>query len=181
VFNLGAGFATDGSQFDHHFVDGERFSIGSLPVEVMATPGHTPCSVCYRIGDALFIGDTLFAPDVGSARCDFPGGDAAVLWRSIQRILASGDDIRLCLAHDYPNGGRDPLSAISVAQMRERNIHLVGIDEAAYVALRQARDATLPAPQLLFPSLQVNIRAGQLPPPDDNGVRYLRLPLRGGW
>jgi glyoxylase-like metal-dependent hydrolase (beta-lactamase superfamily II) len=180
VFGLGDEFSADGAVFDHRFVDGERFAIGSLPVEVIATPGHTPDSLAYRVGDAVFIGDTLFAPDVGSARCDFPGGDAATLWRSIQRLLALPDRTRLCLAHDYPPDGREPRSSVTVAEMRERNIHLAGHDEASYVALRQARDAGLPAPALLYPSLQVNIRAGHLPPPEGNGRVFLKTPVSGG-
>ena len=181
VFHLGADFDADGSQFDHRFADGERFRIGDLEAEVIATPGHTPDSLSYRIGDALFVGDTLFAPDVGSARCDFPGGDAATLWGSIQRILALPGDTRICLAHDYPPGGREPRAVVPLREMRERNIHVAGQDAEGYVAMRTARDATLAAPQLLYPSLQVNIRAGHLPPPEANGVAYLKLPLRGGW
>lgn len=181
VFHLGAEFAADGSQFDHRFVDGERFLVGSIEAAVIATPGHTPDSLSYRIGDALFIGDTLFAPDVGSARCDFPGGDAATLWASIQRILALPGDTRICLAHDYPPGGREPRAIVPLREMRERNIHVAGQDADGYVAMRSARDATLAAPQLLYPALQVNIRAGHLPQPEANGVAYLKLPLRGGW
>ena len=181
VFGLGDEFTPDGSAFDHRFHDGERFLVGSLPVEVIAVPGHTPDSLAYRLDDAVFIGDTLFAPDVGSARCDFPGGDAATLWRSIQRLLALPDDTRLCLAHDYPPGGREPRASVTVAEMRSRNVQLGGCDEAAYVALRQARDAGLPAPALLYPALQVNIRAGHLPPPDANGRVYLRTPVQGGF
>jgi glyoxylase-like metal-dependent hydrolase (beta-lactamase superfamily II) len=181
VFGLGAEFAPDGSAFDHRFHDGERFLVGSLPVEVIAVPGHTPDSVAYRVGDAVFIGDTLFAPDVGSARCDFPGGDAATLWRSIQRLLALPDDTRLCLAHDYPPDGRAPRASVTVAEMRARNVHLVGRDEAGFVALRETRDAGLPAPNLLYPALQVNIRAGHLPPPEANGRVYLRTPVAGGF
>jgi len=181
VFNLGGDFATDGSQFDHRFVDGERFRIGALDVEVLATPGHTPDSLSYRVGDALFVGDTLFAPDVGSARCDFPGGDAAALWASIQRILALPGDTRICLAHDYPPGGREPRAIVPLQEMRTRNLHVVGQDGDGYVAMRTARDATLAAPHLLWPSLQVNIRAGHLPPPEANGRAYLKVPLAGGW
>lgn len=181
VFHLGAGFAADGSQFDRRFADGERFLVGSIEAEVIATPGHTPDSLAYRIGDALFVGDTLFAPDVGTARCDFPGGDAGMLWDSIQRILALPGDTRLCLAHDYPPGGREPRAIVPLREMRERNLHLAGQDRAGYVAMRTARDATLAAPTLLWPSLQVNIRAGHLPSPEANGTAYLKVPLSGGW
>ena len=177
LFGLGAGFATDGSQFDRLWDDGERFAIGGLEARVLATPGHTSDSLTYVIGDAAFVGDTLFAPDVGTARCDFPGGDAALLWRSIGRILDLPPATRLYLAHDYPPPGREPQAQSSIAAQRERNLHLAGKDEAAYVALRTARDATLPVPQLLLPSLQVNIRAGRLPEPEADGQRYLRLPL----
>jgi glyoxylase-like metal-dependent hydrolase (beta-lactamase superfamily II) len=181
VFNLAGGDAPDAAVFDHRFADGERFAIGALEATVLATPGHTPDSVSYAVDGALFVGDTLFAPDVGTARCDFPGGDAAALWRSIRRVLAHPDDTALCLAHDYPPGGREPRSRVTVREMRERNVHLAGQDEAGFIALRTARDATLAAPQLLYPALQVNIRAGHLPVAESNGTRYLRTPIQGGW
>lgn len=181
VFDLGPMFPVDGSQFDRRFADGERLSVGGLDIEVIATPGHTPDGVSYRVGDAVLIGDTLFAPDVGTARCDFPGGDARALWRSIQRLLALPEDTRLCLAHDYPPGGREPRSSVTVREMRERNVHVAGNDEAAFVALRTARDATLATPQLLYPALQVNIRAGHLPAAEENGTAYFRIPVTGGW
>jgi glyoxylase-like metal-dependent hydrolase (beta-lactamase superfamily II) len=181
VLGLGADFAADGAQFDHTFVDGERFRIGALEAEVLATPGHTPDSLSYRIGDALFIGDTLFAPDVGSARCDFPGGDAGALWDSIQRLLALPDATRVCLAHDYPPGGREPRAMVPLRELRERNLHVAGQDREGYVAMRTARDATLAAPQLLWPALQVNIRAGHLPPAEPNGTVFLKVPVSGGW
>lgn len=181
VLNLGADFAADGSQFDHRFADGDRFRIGDLDAEVIGTPGHTPDSLSYRIGDALFVGDTLFAPDVGSARCDFPGGDAAALWTSIQRILALPDETRICLAHDYPPDGRQPRPVVPLREMRERNPHVVGLDAQGYIALRSARDAGLAAPQLLYPALQVNIRAGHLPEPEANGTIYFKMPVSGAW
>jgi len=176
-YGLGATFPVDGSQFDRLWDDGETFAIGGIEARVLATPGHTGDSLTYVIGDAAFVGDTLFAPDVGTARCDFPGGDAALLWRSISRILELPPATRLFLAHDYPPPGREPQAESSIAPQRERNVHLAGKDEAAYVALRIARDATLPVPQLLLPALQVNIRAGRLPESEADGVSYLRIPL----
>jgi len=176
-YGLGTAFAADGSQFDRLWDDGDTFAIGAIEARVLATPGHTSDSLTYVIGDAAFVGDTLFAPDVGTARCDFPGGDAALLWRSIGRILDLPPATRLFLAHDYPPPGREPQAQSSIAAQRERNPHLAGNDEAAYVALRNARDATLPVPQLLLPALQVNIRAGHLPEADADGQRYLRLPV----
>jgi glyoxylase-like metal-dependent hydrolase (beta-lactamase superfamily II) len=181
VFDLGPQFAADGRQFDRRLVDGQILELGGLSVAVIGTPGHTPDGVSYRVGDAVLIGDTLFAPDVGTARCDFPGGDARQLWQSIQRLLALPADTRLCLAHDYPPGGRVPRSSVTVREMRARNMHVAGNDEASYVALRTARDHTLDAPQLLYPALQVNIRAGNLPPAEANGAVYLRIPVFGGW
>jgi glyoxylase-like metal-dependent hydrolase (beta-lactamase superfamily II) len=176
-YGLGTGFPVDGSQFDRLWDDGETFVIGGIEARVLATPGHTSDSLAYVIGDAAFVGDTMFAPDVGTARCDFPGGDAALLWRSISRILDLPPATRLFLAHDYPPPGREPQAESSIAAQRERNAHLVGKDEAAYVALRTARDATLPVPQLLLAALQLNIRAGRLPEADSDGVCYLRIPL----
>ncbi len=167
----------DGSEFDHLFADGERFQLGEIPVEVMHTPGHTPACVSYRIGDAVFVGDTLFMPDYGTARADFPGGDARTLYRSIRRLLALPAETRVFVCHDYPPAGRDhPAWQTSIAAERE-NVHLAGRDEDGFVAMRQARDATLPAPTLLLPAIQTNIRAGGLPPPESNGISYLRIPV----
>jgi len=178
VFNLGEGFATDGSQFDHLFEPGEAFRIGSLDAVVMHVPGHTPADCAYRVGDAVFLGDTLFLPDVGTARCDFPGGDASTLYRSIRCLLELPAATRLFMCHDYPPEGREPSPVTTVEAQRAGNIHVRdGIDEAAFVAMREKRDATLAMPVLILPSIQVNIRAGKLPPPEDNGVRYLKLPL----
>lgn len=178
IYNFGPEFPTDGRQFDRLFADGERFPLGGIEVEVLATPGHTSDSVTYRVGDAAFIGDTLFAPDYGSARCDFPGGDAATLFRSVQRLYALPPDTRLFLCHDYPPDGRAPRCEWSVAEQRAGNIHIdAGTGEEDFVAMRSARDRTLGMPALIIPSVQVNIRAGRLPEPDNNGTRYLRVPL----
>jgi len=169
----------DGAVFDHLYADGDAFALGDLKVEVIHTPGHTPACVSYRIGDAVFTGDTLFMPDYGTARTDFPGGDARTLYRSIQRLLSLPDETRVFVGHDYlPQGRTDYRFETTVAEQRAHNIHIGGgVSEDAFVAMREARDATLGAPQLILPSLQVNIRAGDLPPPDANGQRYLRLPL----
>jgi len=178
LFNFGPGFAVDGSQFDHLFRDGERFRIGKLEAEVIATPGHTNDSVSYRIGDALFVGDTLFMPDGGSARCDFPGGSAARLYDSIQRLFALPEATRVFVCHDYGPGGREPACETTLGAQRASNIHLGGgRSQGDFVALRQARDATLPMPRLMLPAVQINIRAGAMPEPEDNGVAYLKLPL----
>ena len=179
VFNA-ADVSGDGSEFDHLFKDGERFTIGTLDAEVMYTPGHTPACVSYRIGDAVFVGDTMFMPDYGTARADFPGGDAQKLYRSIRRILSLPPETRLFMCHDYKAPGRDQYAwETTVAEERARNVHVHdGVDEAAFVALRTKRDATLAAPVLLLPSVQVNIRAGNLPPPEANGVNYLKIPVR---
>jgi glyoxylase-like metal-dependent hydrolase (beta-lactamase superfamily II) len=177
IYNLGPDFAADGRQFDRLFADGEEFRIGGLAARVMATPGHTPACVTYVIGDAAFIGDTLFAPDYGTARCDFPGGDARALYRSIQRILALPPATRLYQCHDYPPDGREPRPCATVAQQRSENVHLAGKTEDAFVAMREARDRTLDMPALLLPAVQVNIRAGALPPPESNGVSYLKIPV----
>ncbi len=166
--------------FDHLYADGDRFALGGLEVEVMHTPGHTPACVSYRIGDAVFVGDTLFMPDYGTARCDFPGGDALTLYRSIQRLLALPDETRMFVGHDYlPAGGRTDFRwETTVGAQKAGNIHIGGgRSEDDFVALREARDATLAVPQLILPSLQVNIRAGALPEPDAGGKRYLRTPL----
>lgn len=170
----------DGSDFDRLLVDGEHLEIGTLDVEVIATPGHTPSCVSYRIGDdALFVGDTLFMPDYGTARCDFPGGCAHKLYKSIRRILALPDDTRLFLCHDYKAPGRDMFAwETTVGEQRRRNAHIRdGIGEEEFVAMRQQRDSTMCAPRLLYPAIQVNIRAGRFPPPDANGRRYLRIPV----
>ncbi len=177
LFN--AGFAIDGSQFDVLFEDGDAFAFGASNARVFAVPGHTPDSVAYLIGDALFTGDSLFLPDGGSARCDFPGGDAAQLYRSIQRLFAElPDDTRVFVCHDYGPGGRALAHETTIGAQKRDNIHLRGgIDEAAFVAIRTTRDARLPVPALLLPALQVYLRAGALPEPEDNGVRYLKIPL----
>jgi glyoxylase-like metal-dependent hydrolase (beta-lactamase superfamily II) len=178
VFNLERTFNTDGSQFDHLFADGETFMIGRQPARVIYTPGHTPACCTYVVGDCAFVGDTLFMPDGGTARADFPGGDAHQLYRSIQTILALPPATRIFVCHDYQPGGREPAWETTVAEERERNIH-VGGGKAAdeFVAMRAARDKTLGTPSLLIPSIQINVRAGDLPPPEDNGVRYLKVPL----
>jgi glyoxylase-like metal-dependent hydrolase (beta-lactamase superfamily II) len=178
IYNLGTDFPVDGRQFDRLFNDGERFNLGRIEVEVIATPGHTNDSVTYRMGDATFVGDTLFAPDYGTARCDFPGGDAATLFRSVQRLYRLPEDTRLFLCHDYPPDSRKPRCEWSVREQREGNIHInAQTREDDFVAMRTERDAGLPMPALIIPSIQVNIRAGRLPEPDDNGTRYLRVPL----
>ena len=178
IFNLGEHFPVDGSQFDHLFADGETFEIGGLPSRVIAVPGHTSDSNAYLIGDALFTGDSLFMPDGGTARCDFPGGDAATLYRSIRRMFALPADTRVFVCHDYGPGGREVACESSIGAQKHGNIHVRdGITEAEFVAVRTARDATLAMPALLLPSVQVNIRAGALPEPEDNGVRYLKLPI----
>ena len=179
VFNA-ADVSEDGREFDRLVADGETLPLGDLKIEVMHLPGHTPADVAYRIADAVFVGDTIFMPDYGTARADFPGGDAAQLFRSIQRLLALPPATRLFMCHDYKAPGRDSYAwETTVAAERAHNIHVhEGIDEAAFVALRTKRDSTLPAPVLLLPSVQVNIRAGHLPPPDSNGVSYLRIPIR---
>jgi glyoxylase-like metal-dependent hydrolase (beta-lactamase superfamily II) len=171
--------ATDGSQFDHLFADDESFRIGELQVRAIPVPGHTCDSVAYLIGDALFTGDSLFMPDAGTARCDFPGGDAATLYRSIHRLYATlPDTTRVFVCHDYGPGGRAVACETTIGQQKHSNIHVrEGIDEAAFVELRQTRDATLDLPALILPSLQVNLRGGALPEPESNGVRYLRLPV----
>ncbi len=179
LFNAEAGFATDGRQFDRLFADGERFVIGSLEARAMHTPGHTPACMTYLVGDAAFVGDTLFMPDYGTARCDFPGGDARALYQSIQRLFALPDDTRLFMCHDYlPEGRTEHHYQSTVAEQRQRNVHVhQGVSEEQFVAMRQARDATLDMPVLILPSVQVNMRAGELPPAEDNGVRYLKIPL----
>jgi glyoxylase-like metal-dependent hydrolase (beta-lactamase superfamily II) len=178
IFNLGDGFPVDGSQFDHLFADGESFALGALPVQVIAVPGHTSDSCAYLVGDALFTGDSLFMPDGGSARCDFPGGDARTLFDSIQRLFELPDDTRVFVCHDYGPGGRDVACETTIAAQKRDNIPVRdGVTADEFVALREERDATLAMPALLLPAVQVNIRAGALPEPEGNGTRYLKLPL----
>ena len=182
LFNAGGDFARDGSQFDHLFADGERFQIGEIHARVMHTPGHTPACITYVVEEAgevaAFVGDTLFMPDYGTARCDFPGGNARTLFRSIHEVLSLPAHTRIYLCHDYQPNGRALQFETTVAEERQNNIHVRdGISEEEFVTMRSARDATLGMPVLLLPSVQVNMRAGQLPPPEDNGVRYLKIPL----
>ncbi len=178
IFNLEDSFPVDGSQFDCLLNDGKRFNIGSMEVEAMHTPGHTPACVTYVIGNAAFVGDTLFMPDFGTARTDFPGGDAAVLYRSIQRILSLPPETRLFMCHDYGPGGRDPEWETTVREERSANVHVHdGVSEEEFVKIRNERDETLDVPTLILPSVQVNIRAGRFPQPESNGVSYLKVPL----
>lgn len=178
VFNA-EDLRTDGSDFDRLFVDGETFGVGKLDVEVLHTPGHTPADLSYKIGDAVFVGDTLFMPDYGTARADFPGGDASKLYRSIQRLLQLPDTTRLFMCHDYKAPGREIYAWETTVREERNNVHLRGgVTEAAFVAMRQSRDATQSAPTLLLPSIQVNIRAGRFPKAESNGVHYLLLPVR---
>ena len=179
IYNLEPEFRQDGSQFDHLFKDGETFSIGKLTGRVMHVPGHTPADMAYQIEDAVFVGDTLFMPDVGTARCDFPGGDAHQLYRSIKKLLSLPGETRLFMCHDYPpEKKRQPAWETTVADQRARNIHVRdGISEEDFVAMRTKRDATLDMPVLILPSVQVNIRAGEMPPAEDNGVSYLKIPV----
>lgn len=180
VFNEGTEFRRDGSQFDRLFLDGDRYMIGGVEAVTLHTPGHTPACMTHVVGDAAFVGDTLFMPDGGTARADFPGGDAHALYRSIRRILALPDATRLFMCHDYAPGGREFRWETTVAEERANNIHVRdGVTEDAFVALRLARDATLSAPKLIIPSIQVNMRAGELPPPDASGRRFLKVPLQG--
>jgi len=178
VFNLEDGFREDGSQFDHLLQEDETFAIGQLTAQALYVPGHTPACVAYQVGDAVFVGDTLFMPDVGSARCDFPGGDAKTLYASARKILSLPDETRLFMCHDYPPDNRSVCFETTVAEQRAHNIHLHdGIDEAEFVRMRTARDATLAMPVLILPAVQINIRAGEFPPAEDNGVSYLKVPL----
>ncbi|MEO9612120.1 MAG: MBL fold metallo-hydrolase [Nitratireductor sp.] len=180
VFNEGTEFQRDGSQFDRLFKDGDSYTIGSMTAYAMHTPGHTPACMTHVIGDAAFVGDTLFMPDGGSARADFPGGDARELYRSIKRVLALPDETRLFICHDYGPNGRDIKWETTVAEERKHNIHVRdGISEDEFVAMREARDATLDMPKLIIPSLQVNMRAGHLPPEEDDGKTYLKVPVNG--
>lgn len=179
VFNAGTEFKRDGSQFDVLFEDGETFKVGSIEARAIHTPGHTPACMTYVIGDAGFVGDTLFMPDYGTARCDFPGGDARTLYRSIQKIFALPDETRLFMCHDYKAPGRDSYAwQTTVGEEKSGNIHVHdGVSEDEFVQMRTARDATLEMPVLILPSVQVNMRAGETPPAEDNGVRYLKIPL----
>ena len=178
VFHFERSFLPDGSQFDHLFEDGETFHVGGLELTALHVPGHTPADMAYRVGDDVFVGDTLFMPDVGTARADFPGGDAATLYRSIQRLLALPAHTRLHMCHDYPPENRAPAWVSTVAEQRSGNIHVhEGVTEAAFVQMRTARDATLAMPTLILPSVQVNVRAGKLPPAQDDGRTYIQLPI----
>lgn len=179
LFNAGTEFARDGSQFDELFSDGDSLAIGNVPVIVMHVPGHTPADIAYLVGDAVFTGDTMFMPDYGTARADFPGGDARTLFRSLRRILSLPSATRLFMCHDYlPQGRTQHLWETTVAAEREGNVHAHdGVTEDEFVAMREARDAALDMPRLILPSVQVNMRAGHMPAPDDNGVVYLRIPV----
>ncbi|KAF0170234.1 MAG: blh [Rhodobacteraceae bacterium] len=181
VFNEGTRFRRDGSQFDRLFKEGDSLMIGQMRVDVMHTPGHTPACLTYLIGDAAFVGDTLFMPDFGTARCDFPGGSAEVMFESVQRILALPDATRIFVGHDYKAPGREVYAWEStVGAQKALNVHVgAGREKADFVALRQKRDATLAMPRLIVPSLQVNMRAGQMPEPEDNGLSYLKVPING--
>jgi len=178
VFNLEEGFAVDGSQFDHLLTDGESLDFGELSLKALYVPGHTPACMAYEIGDALFVGDTLFMPDVGTARCDFPGGNAKTLYQSIQKILSYPNETKLYMCHDYPPNGRSPEFCSTVGAEKSGNIHVHdGIGEEQFVQMRTQRDETLQMPTLILPSIQVNIRAGHFPEPEDNGKSYLKIPL----
>ncbi|MDP3795860.1 MAG: MBL fold metallo-hydrolase [Polaromonas sp.] len=178
VFNLERSFLPDGSQFDHLFKDGEIFRIGEVEATALLVPGHTPADMAYRVEDAVFVGDTLFMPDVGTARADFPGGDVHALYRSIRTLLALPAETTMYVCHDYPPASRAPQWQTTVGEQRAHNIHVHdGVSEEAFVAMRTARDATLDMPTLILPSIQVNVRAGDMPPPEDNGIRYLKIPV----
>ena len=178
VFNLGPSFLPDGRQFDHLFKDGETFLIGNVEATAILVPGHTPADMAYRIEDSVFVGDTLFMPDVGTARADFPGGDAHALYRSIHKILALPLETKMFVCHDYPPATRAPHWQTTVGEQRTSNIHVRdGISEDEFVAMRTARDATLGMPTLILPAIQVNVRAGDMPPPENNGIRYLKIPV----
>ncbi len=178
LFNLERTFLPDGSQFDHLFTDGETFMIGHTQATAMWVPGHTPADMAYLVGDSVFVGDTLFMPDVGTARADFPGGDAHKLYQSIHKLLALPPQTKIFVCHDYPPESRLPAWESTVAEQRAKNIHVHdGVSEAAFVAMRSARDATLGMPTLILPAIQVNVRAGDMPPPEANGVVYLKIPV----
>ena len=178
VFNLGADFSTDGRQFDHLFKDEEIFKIGDVEAVAMLVPGHTPADMAYQIEDSVFVGDTLFMPDVGTARADFPGGNAHALYRSIHKVLALPLETQIFVCHDYPPASRQAQWQTTVGEQRAKNIHVRdGISEEQFVAMRAARDATLEMPTLIIPAIQVNVRAGEMPAPEANGIRYLKVPL----
>lgn len=178
IFNLEPEFHPDGKQFDHLFQDGEVFAIGELTAKAMSVPGHTPACMAYQVDDAVFVGDTLFMPDVGTARCDFPGGDAHTLYRSMRKLLSLPPETRLFMCHDYPPAERQAQWETTVAEQRAKNIHIHdGVSEEDFVALRTKRDALLAMPVLILPSVQVNIRAGEMPPPEANGLSYIKIPL----
>ena len=179
IFNEGQSFHTDGSQFDHMFEDGEIYHIGDIEARAIHTPGHTPACMSHLIGDALFVGDTIFMPDFGTARCDFPGGDAGTLYDSIQKLFALPDDTRMFLCHDYKAPGRDEYCwETTVGEQKRSNIHVkTGTSRDEFIKMRTTRDATLDMPNLILPSVQVNMRAGEMPPPEDNGVRYMKVPI----
>ncbi|MGZ5779422.1 MAG: MBL fold metallo-hydrolase, partial [Burkholderiaceae bacterium] len=178
LFNLEQSFVPDGTQFDHLFKDGEVFHIGDVEVTAILVPGHTPADMAYLVDGSVFVGDTLFMPDVGTARADFPGGNANQLYHSVRRLLALSPETTMYVCHDYPPESRQPKWQTTVAEQRAHNIHVQdGIDEQSFVRMRMARDATLEVPTLILPSIQVNVRAGQLPPADENGISYLRIPL----
>jgi glyoxylase-like metal-dependent hydrolase (beta-lactamase superfamily II) len=180
IFNEGTAFQRDGSQFDRLFADGDTYRIGGMLAFAMHTPGHTPACMTHVMGDAAFVGDTLFMPDGGSARADFPGGDARTLYRSIRRVLMLPEAMRLFMCHDYGPNGREIRWETTVAEQRRDNIHIRdGVSEDAFVALREARDATLPMPRLIIPALQVNMNGGELPAPDESGKRFLKVPVNG--
>ncbi len=178
LFNLEPSFRPDGSQFDHLFRDGETFRIGEVEAKAILVPGHTPADMAYLIDGSVFVGDTLFMPDVGTARADFPGGDAVALYGSIRKLLELPPATRMYVCHDYPPEGREPRWETTVAEQRAKNIHAHdGVTEDAFVAMRTARDATLEVPALILPSIQVNVRAGRMPPAEDNGIAYLKIPV----
>jgi glyoxylase-like metal-dependent hydrolase (beta-lactamase superfamily II) len=178
IFNLDSQYPADGSQFDHLLEPDETFLIGEMPAKALAVPGHTPADMAYQIGDAVFVGDSLFMPDCGSARCDFPGGSAETLYQSAQKLLSLPPETRLFMCHDYPPKGRGPGWQCTVAEQRTANIHLHdGVSCAEFVEMRKKRDATLSMPTLILPAIQVNIHAGQMPAPESNGIRYLKIPL----
>jgi len=178
IFNLESTFETNGHQFDKLIQEGETLRFGDLELEAISVPGHTPACMAYKVGDTIFVGDTMFMPDVGSARCDFPGGDAHSLYRSVQKLLSYPAETKLFMCHDYPPDGRSVQCQTTVGQQRARNIHLMdGVNEQAFVTMRTARDATLEMPVLILPAVQINIRAGNFPPVENNGVAYLKIPV----
>jgi len=179
IFNAEQGFHTDGSQFDHLFADGETYAVGNIEAKAIHTPGHTPACMSHLIGDALFVGDTIFMPDFGTARCDFPGGDAGTLFDSIQKLFALPDETRMFLCHDYKAPGRDAyVWETTVGEQKRANIHVKdGTSREAFIEMRTARDATLDMPKLILPSVQINMRAGEMPPPEDDGKRYMKIPI----